>query len=141
MRKVLDVTISDAGRDLGKVFILTEMPASKVEKWAARAILALCKSGFDVPDGAGMEFIAVAGLKALGGLNFFDAEPLLDEMMECVQIRPDPSKPNVVRALIEDDIEEVKTRLQLRAEVFTLHTNFSIGDALSKSKSGTTSPV
>ena len=139
MRKVLDVTITDEGRDKGNVYRITEMPSSKAEKWAARAILALCKIGFDVPEGAGMEFIAVAGLKALVGISFADAESLLDEMMECIQKIEDPSRPNVARALVENDIEEVETRLHLRAEVFSLHVGFSLRDALSKLKSGTTS--
>ena len=31
----------ETGRDAGKVYRVTEMPASKLEKWAARALLAL----------------------------------------------------------------------------------------------------
>jgi hypothetical protein len=45
-------------------------------------------------------------------------------MWECVQIMPDPSKPHVVRALIEQDIEEVATRLKIRGEIWKLHTGF-----------------
>lgn len=45
-------------------------------------------------------------------------------MFECITIIPDPSKPNVTRALIEDDIEEVATRLKLRIEIFKLHVDF-----------------
>ena len=37
---------------------------------------------------------------------------------------PDPSKPHVVRNLIEEDIEEITTRLKLRGEVWKLHTGF-----------------
>ena len=65
------------------------------------------------------------------------AEPLMDEMFRCIQIQPDPRKPEVVRPLIDngtegDDIEEVATRLRLRSEVINLHTGFSMSDALSK---------
>lgn len=127
-RKTLTVTIDAAGRDAGKRFILTEMPATQAEKWAARALSALARSGADIPDNiahAGMAGIAVLGMRALSGMSFADAEPLLDEMFGCVAIMPDPSRPTIVRGLVEDDIEEVATRLRLRAEVMALHLGFS----------------
>lgn len=134
-RKTQTVTIAAEGRDKGKVFVLTEMPASQAERWAARALLALGKSGVEIPDeaaNAGMAAIAAAGIRAFASVSFDEAGPLLDEMMLCVQIQPDPAKPDVRRELIEDDIEEVMTRLLLRSEVVALHVGFSITDALSK---------
>lgn len=126
-RKTAQITISTEGRDCGKVFMLRELPASQAEKWAAKAFFALAKAGVEIPDdiaSAGLAGIAAVGLKALGGMSFVDAEVLLDEMFTCVSYIPDPSKPQVVRGLIEDDIEEVATRLKLRKEVFSLHTGF-----------------
>ena len=58
-------------------------------------------------------------------------EPLMDEMFRCIEICPDPSKPGVVRSLIDDDIEEMSTILRLRMEVFQLHVDFSIAAVLS----------
>lgn len=133
-RRTKIVTIDAAGRDHGKVFALTELPASQAERWAIRALLALGRSGVDVPPNiasAGMAGIAAMGIRALFGLQFYEAEPLLDEMFSCVQIAPDPKKPKVIRALIEDDIEEVSTRAFLRSEVFELHTGFSLAGLLS----------
>lgn len=144
MRKTSIVTISEEGRDFGKVFLLTEMPAAKAEKWAIRAVLAAAKSGLDMPEGieqAGMAGIAVLCLQALPHLNFYDAEPLLDEMFECVQCIPDAKIPNVVRPLIDDDIEEIKTRLRLRSEVLQLHVGFSIPGETSKSTLATPAPA
>ena len=126
-RKQLSISISAPGRDLGKVFQITEMPASKAEKWAIRVMLALGKSGVEIPDdmGAqGMAGIAALGIRALTNLRFEDAEPLLAEMFECVKCVPEPSRPEVTRALIEDDIEEVATRLSLRKDILTLHIDF-----------------
>ena len=40
MRKEITITI-ESGRDVGKSFHVTEMSASQVEKWAARALLVL----------------------------------------------------------------------------------------------------
>jgi hypothetical protein len=125
MRKVVTVTISDEGRDKGKTFVLTEMAASKAERWATRAILALTKSGADFPENATMADLAQVGMRALGNVDFHEAEVLMDEMMACVQIQPDRNA-SIVRPLIEDDIEEVSTRFKLKMEVFALHTGFSL---------------
>ena len=127
MRKTETITITDDGRDKGKMFLLTEMPAEKAEKWALRAFLALARSGVELPDDVqqlGMAGMAIVGLRALGGVQFSDAEELLDEMFECVQIMPDPGKPHIIRRPTTDDIEEIPTRLKLRTEVFKLHTGF-----------------
>jgi hypothetical protein len=45
-------------------------------------------------------------------------------MWDCVAFMPDPAKPQIVRKLFEEDIEEVATRIKLRAEVWKLHTGF-----------------
>lgn len=126
-RKVLDYTVTDEGRDKGKVFRITEMSASKAEAWATRILLALLGSNPEVPEDVtdlGMAQLAEMGFKALSGLKWHVAEPLLAEMFECVQMLPDAAKPMLVRSLVEEDIEEVATRLKLRLEIFKLHTDF-----------------
>lgn len=128
MRKVKQISIREEGRDKGKVFILTEMSATKAELWAMRAFFALVHGGVEVPEDVsslGMAGIAKLGLKALGGLPFEEAEILLGEMFDCVVYMPDVGNPDYTRRPLEDDIEEVATRLKLRMEVFTLHTGFS----------------
>ena len=135
-RKTLQYTVQDEGRDKGKVFVITEMSASQAESWASRAILALMAGGVELPEGFdrfGMAGIAELGIKALARLKWEDAQPLLDEMWACVQILPNPAKPNISRALIEEDIEEVATRVKLRMEIWSLHVGFSRADAKSKS--------
>lgn len=134
MRKSLTVTIPHArrfARDVGKVFVITEMAASRGEAWAMRCFLAMAAGGMDIPEdlmGSGMQGLAVFGLRAIGGMRFIDAEPLLAEMMTCVQHIPNPQKP-VPRHLVDngtegDDIEEISTRLHLRQEIFKLHADF-----------------
>lgn len=135
MRKSATFTAS-AGRDAGKVFKLTEMSADDAERWAMRAFFALMNAGVEIPDDIaimGLAGIAQIGIKALTKVQFEAAEPLLQDMMDCVQLIPDPSKPNVQRALIDGDIEEIQTRLQLRKAVFDLHVEFLKSDALSTS--------
>lgn len=129
MRKEIDVVITEEGRDRDKVFHIREMPAYQVEKWALRAVLALGRAGAEIPEGlqaAGLAGLAYAGLNGIIKLPFEDAEPLLDEMMTCVTIKPDPARPEVTRALWPDDIEEIATMFKLRKEVVSLHTGFSI---------------
>jgi hypothetical protein len=142
MRKTVTVTIGpEGGRDSGKVYVLTEMPASRAERWATRAILALTRAGIDFPENAGMAELASIGVKALGKVDFHDAEVLMDEMMECVKIQRDKKNPMLVHPLLEDDIEEVATRFRLKMEVFTLHTGFSLPGANSTSTSVLEHPV
>lgn len=126
MRKVIQLTIKN-GRDTGKVFQLTEMAPSKGFKWAFRAMLAIGNSGLILPDNLkdmSMVDVARVGLEQLFKIAPSAAEPLIDELLACVQYIPNPDKPEIVRAVIEDDIEEITTRFTLVQEVFKLHINF-----------------
>jgi hypothetical protein len=137
-RKTLTYTVQDEGRDAAKCFLITEMPAHRAERWAIRAFLAMAKGGIELPEGMeqqGFAGLAKIGLGLLLQIPYEMAEPLLDEMMECVQMIPNASNKSVVRALVEDDIEEVATRIRLRKEIFGLHVNFSLAGAKSTSES------
>jgi hypothetical protein len=141
-RKNAIVTISADNRDHGKTFVITEMSATKTEAWATRAMLALTHAGVEVPDdlsGAGLNGLLIFGIQSLKGLQYDDLQALMDEMMECVALMPDANKPQIVRPLVENDIEEVTTRLRLKDEVLQLHVGFSIAGALSKHQSATMS--
>lgn len=127
MRKIARVDIHSEGRDKGKCFLITEMPAMQAERWAIRLLLALTRAGVEVPEGEGMA--AVAQLKftpaIFGRLPFDEATVLLDEMMSCVKIVREPSKA-ISYDLMEDDVEEIATIFKLRMEVVALHTGFSL---------------
>jgi len=129
-RNEVTVVVDRPGRDLGKTFIIREMPAFVGEAWATRLLLHLAHSGMEIPTevlGAGMAGLAVFGLKSLAGLKWEDARPLLDEMMTCVHIVPDPAKPTYTRPVTgQDDIEEILTIVNLRDKWFELHTGFSV---------------
>ncbi len=148
-RKESYVTISDEGRDKGKVFRLTEMNSTPGEKWAIRALLAVARNGVDIDDSvlrSGFQGIAYVGLKALTKIRFEDAEPLLDEMWDtCVRICPNTTDRSVVRGIIESDVKEIWTRLMLRWEAIKLHVDFfPQGDQSAPSTSqtnSTTSPL
>lgn len=115
------------GRDAGKVFYIREMSATQAEWWAIRAGMAMARSGVELPNNfadMGIAAMAGTGLKMVSQIPPAEAKPLLDELMECVQCVPDAASQNVKRRLIDDDIEEIATRLKLRAEVFKLHVDF-----------------
>ena len=127
--------VAQTGRDKGKEFLITEMSATQAENWAIKAVLAIGNAGIEIPDTLVSQ--GMAGLVAVGYMNLlkipFDAaKPLLDEMMGCVQFIPSP---NVKRFLIEDDIEEVSTRLALRKAIWNLHMDFFLGESQSTSES------
>lgn len=140
-RNKVQIVIEEDGRDKGKNFVITEMPAAQAEKWGVRALLALTKSGVEIPDdiaSAGFAGIASLGIKILGSMNWQDAEPLMDEMLRsCVGFIPDPARPGIVRgpggigAMVPEDIDEVSTLHRLRAEVWNIHAGFSIAAVVS----------
>jgi hypothetical protein len=140
MRKTLFVTIASdnpANRDGGKTFLITEMAARPAEKWAERAWLAIANSGMDIPNeaiGGGWPGLFLISLQKLAGAKWSDLDPLLDELMTCVKFVPSP---NVARPLVDngtdgDDIEEVETRIRLKADVFNLHAGFFIDGVKSR---------
>lgn len=128
-RRTEDVVIDTEGRDKGKLFRLTEMPADQAEWWAMRAWMALSKAGVVIGEAEaeqGMWAVASAGLPALARISPLEAKPLLDEMWQCVKFIPDPSHPLVgQRTPMSQDIEEVSTLMQLRLKILQLHIGFS----------------
>lgn len=126
-RKEIFYTEDTKGRDLGKMFFIREMSATQAEWWAIRAGMAMARSGVELPDNfadMGIAAMAGTGLKMVSQIPAAEAKPLLDELMECVQCVPDSSNQSIKRKLIDDDIEEIATRLKLRMEVFKLHVDF-----------------
>jgi len=128
-RKTAQYTVTDNNRDNGKTFLITEMPAKKGDKWAMRLIVGLMNANVDLPEGfelSGMAGIAELGLKTLGKVNYELAELLADELLACVQVIPDVARPDVIRPMIEQDIEEIVTYYKLRWEALKLHVDFSV---------------
>ena len=137
-RKTANFIVETEGRDKGKKFLLTEMPATKAEDWAIRVMLALGSANVEIPEGAlqlGMAALAEIGLKKLFAIDAATVKPLLTELMECAEFVPNPQKPQVKLGypMFETQIEEVSTLLLLKWEVLKLHLDFSLADGLSES--------
>ena len=140
MRKTVDVTISPEtapsveGRDYGKTFRITEMPAMQAEKWANRATLAMVPRLSQEISPEVAEALAENPtmpqmgrlFKLLQGISFPEIEPLLDELMNCVEVvSSDPRIPPRKLGLGGmEDIEEIETIRYLREVVLNVHTGF-----------------
>lgn len=122
MRKTVDIT--GIARDESRVYRITEMSAFKAEKWAMRALWAIAGANVELPENistAPLAKLVEIGFTALSKIPFNIAEPLLNEILECVTVvLPDSS----TRKLLPDDIEEFRTILKLRKEVIALHVDF-----------------
>lgn len=129
--KTKQITIEN-GRDKGRAFLITEMSAAHADNWAMRALLALANSGVDldkvnlqqgVNPQQGMIGMVTVTLEALGKVKPEDAIPLLNELLDCVQIIPEGGKPRPLN-MDFNDVEDFTTLWRLRKEVFALHTDF-----------------
>ena len=157
MRKSEIVTVPEwGGRDAGHLFKLTEMPAVRAEKWALRMGIVLKGTKAEIPSTVaplGMIAVAIIGLNMIlaADIEFEKLEPLLDEMMDCVQIIRDPMARDIqgqmvaTRIITDDDIQEARTISWLRLEVLRVHTNFPFFEDLcnwwaAASKTMATSP-
>jgi len=137
-RRVNEITITEAGRDQGLTFRITEMPARAAEKWATRLLLAFFRNGIIDENvlGSGwgglMQVGANAVVRGIGVVDFRgEIEPLLDEMLTCIEFVPDPRRPEIpARTLLAEEPEEVTTLVRLRTEWVALHMGFSSASAL-----------
>lgn len=141
-REVVTIPAEWGGRDAGKHFLITEAPAMQAEKWAWKLWIAVKGTSASIPESIaplGMIAVAIRGINSFlaADVEFEKLEPLLDEIMTCVQIVRDPNTPDPVlpgvplaTKLMTDDIQEPRTITWLRGEVVRVHTNFSFIDAM-----------
>lgn len=122
--KTKTITI-EKGRDEGKIFVITEMPITKADNWAMRALFAIANGGIDIEGinpNMGMLGMAQVAIKALSGIKPDVGIPLLDELLECVQVLP--SSGNARALIIDSDIKDLSTMFTLRKEVLSIHIDF-----------------
>lgn len=135
MRRTKIVTITSEGRDKNKQFLITEMSADQGERWAYRTLLALSRGGFELPPGifeAGMAglaaivpYLVVIGFRSLHAARWEELEVLLDEMMPCIKYQPPVAGLEAQEIIggVNSQIEEIKTRVELRKEVLMIHVD------------------
>ena len=60
----------DTGRDAGKTFEITEMPVSRLEKWAARALVALMGQAMPPEMAQAARQSGAVALASLGAVSY-----------------------------------------------------------------------
>lgn len=128
-RRTKVVTIdSEKSRDHGKTFLITEMSADAAEWWAIRVTQGIVGSNpdadFDVFSGS-LPRLASFAFVGLAKIPADQLKPLMDEMKACVSVMLPDGKTS--RALLQGDVEDIMTWLELRKEVFEILTGFSVG--------------
>ncbi|MEY0432404.1 hypothetical protein AB7V88_21790 [Providencia rettgeri] len=126
----------EKGRDEGMTYLITEMPISKADHWAMRALFAIANGGVDlesVNPNMGMLGMANVAIKALAGIDPKVGIPLLDELLECVQVVP--SGGNARALLLDSDVKDLTTMFTLRKEALAIHLDFLVQGGGLSSKS------
>lgn len=118
-RKVEHFTIEAEGRDKGKVFVLTEMPATLGKPWLMKVTMLL-----------GIQGVDVKGLGKSGGaaaIAMVMDDPLLSGWRDCVKYlhAADQLPQKVFWDLPTCQIEEIETVTYLQAKVLELHMGFT----------------
>lgn len=126
----------EKGRDEGMTYLITEMPISKADNWAMRALFAIANGGVDIESvnpNMGMLGMANVAIKALAGIDPKVGIPLLDELLECVQVVP--SGGNARALLLDSDVKDLTTMFTLRKEALAIHLDFLVQGGGLSSKS------
>jgi hypothetical protein len=122
--KTTTVTISD-GRDKGRKFLITEMPANVAERWILRVVFGLGRSGIELPPELlqlGAAPIAYTIASMVNKIPSRLGLKLADELMEYVQ----RVEEKLTRSLVDTDIEDYTTRFKLKGEVLKLVFGFFV---------------
>jgi len=129
-RRTQTITIEESGRDHGKVFVLTEMPATAADEWVTQATYLIARATEELKGAEeGSPLVALARLRAL-------KDPSLRAWWDCVAYCHRPNHPP--QKIVQGDgcqIEEIATINRLLMAVYELHTGFFSPDAGSTSDS------
>ena len=144
MARKTKTLVIDSGRDEGKSFLITEMPVTRADKWANKALCNLLKAGIDpkavnvnllintidpnqevkIDKMGGMLELATLLGRAVGGIPYEILQDLKDELIdECVQIIPSGGSPRQFLS-IDDELESLLTLESLRKEALLIHIDF-----------------
>lgn len=122
------VTITDAGRDHGRTFLLTEMDSWSALILCSKIAHALSLSGINVPEVAkSPEGLAEGGIRLMTYIAPAVAEPILHELRECIGVFPPKAKPGALPQplIAENQPHEIKTWFTLLTKLYYLHLGFS----------------
>jgi len=127
-RKTKDITIDKPGRDFGREFQLTELPAWDAFIVASKLAHALTVSGINLPDMAKTpEGIAEVGLTMLLYIKPEVGHPILEQLKDCVKAYPPKRKSGTgaFELAQANQPQEPATWLTLLTALYHLHLGFS----------------
>lgn len=119
------ITLNDNGHDL--TFNIKKMSATQLERWMLRASILLAKGAdIDISDISGAKDLIMSGkiLKVLGGLNYEEAAPLLEDLLQCCSRISGGVLAQCTSDTVDDYIKDVRTLFRLRLEVLKLNFGF-----------------
>lgn len=129
MRKTLEYTVNDSGRDNGKRFFIEEMSAFDAEAFATRLWIEVCKNDDTLNAVLGASSscsVSELGIMVFTRLDYEQAKPFFDDLLACCKYYPDKTNDTVKRSVISVDIEEISTLINLRMEAFKLTFDFFV---------------
>lgn len=118
-RKSDTVTIDSPGRDLGKTFIVNEMPATLGKPWLMKVTLLLGVQGVDIKG------LGKSGGKAALAMVMDDSS--LSGWRDCVQYKhaPEQMPQKIFWDVPACQIEEIETVTFLQVAVLEMHMGFT----------------
>ena len=130
-RKEIEITIEE-GRDAGKKFKITEMPAVQADRWITRALCLLGKSKTDLSAFGVMDMGAL--LNTFSAIEFSETEPLLNELLACASFEKDGASVPMKGDIINSVIEDWETIFRLKVEALKIILGFLDQGGESESK-------
>ena len=121
MRKETEITI-ETGRDAGKKFKITEMPATQGEKWSMRALGVLGHSGLSITSLGKIPFETI--IEKVMSASPEEVEPLMDELLACASFEKDGAIIKMQGNMVDSVIEDISTIFRLKAESLELNLGF-----------------
>lgn len=122
MRRTKEIKIEE-GRDAGKVFVITEMPALQMDKWATRALNAIGKN----QSGGVLALLALGVPELINSFlqaDYDKIEPLMQEMLQCCSFKKDGTTVVLNEDFVNEIVEDWNTITNLRIEAIKLNLGF-----------------
>ena len=131
MRKETEITIEE-GRDKGKEFKITEMPATQADRWVTKTLCLFGHSGQSFNVLAKMPLSGI--LDAFSKVDYEKAEPLLNELLACASFKKDGIFVAMKGSMVDSVVEDWTTIFRLRIEALKLVVGFLEQGGESESK-------
>ena len=119
MRKTEIIRLTDDGEE--RTFRITQMPATKAERWCNRAAFLLIGAGKNVKtDNINLDEI----MKLIGSLDYEKVEPLYNELIECCSFVSGNTEIQCTQDTIDAQITDPMNLYKLRVAALKLNFSF-----------------